>query len=77
METTARKPASVTASPDVNRARALRAVAVAAAKREKAEADELLAMRIANQGGASLREIAHAADRNHATVGRMLQRDAR
>lgn len=61
-------------TPEHLRVRALDHVSRAAERRAKAEADELMAMRIAAVGGASLREIAAAADRSHSTVDRMLKR---
>lgn len=60
-----------------DKAISLRRAATAARKREKAEADELLAMRVASHAGASLREIAEATSRNHATVGRLIARPER
>jgi hypothetical protein len=61
-------------TPAENKARALKSVGRAVQRREKAQADELLAMRIANAAGASLRDLAEVTGYSHATVDRVLKR---
>ncbi|QXC60057.1 hypothetical protein KSP35_17050 [Aquihabitans sp. G128] len=73
---TPRQQINPDATPEADKANILRRAGVAARKRAKAEADEMLAIRLANLAGASTREIGEATERSHATVARMLQRSA-
>lgn len=63
-----------TAASAAEKAASLRTAASAASERERAEADEVTAIRQAARAGASTREIAKATNRNHATVARIITR---
>ncbi len=71
---TPRQNANPNVTPEHDRAQALRRAARSSAKRERAEADEILAFRIAAVAGASTRDIAAATGRSQATVARMIRR---
>lgn len=64
-------------APDqpVDKESLLRHVRKAARRRSDAELAERQAIRLAHLAGLSIREIASAADRAPATVGRMVQRN--
>ena len=60
--------------PDGDKRRALTQVTYSARKADTAERAKVAAMLFASERGASLREIAEAADLPHMTVKRMLER---
>lgn len=60
--------------PEKDKRTALRLAGRATTRREKAQREEVAAMRFAVDAGASLREVAAATGVPHVTVKRMLER---
>lgn len=73
---TPRQQTNPDASPEADKATALRRAGAAARNRATAEENEALAIRLAAASGASTREIAAATDRSHTTVARILKRES-
>jgi hypothetical protein len=69
--TTPRQAHAPDSSDELDRQAAVKRVQQAVHRRQSAEADEALAVRVALAAGASLRELAEVSDRNKDTIARL------
>lgn len=69
--TTPRRVHNPDTTEESDRAAAVKRVHKAVQRRQRAEADEALAVRAALVAGASLRELAEVSDRNKDTIARL------